>query len=252
LLHPEQLGGPRAACSQDTRPVGLVDHQPCPVTFAQLHDVHERRDVSLHREHSVHHHQHAATVVLGALQRTLELVHAVVPEWAQLRLREQRSVEDRRVVGRVNDNCVLRAQYRPQSADVRLMAGREHERVVASHPLGELALELEVKRGGPVEQPRPGQAGAVAGERVARSLYHALVAGQAEVVVGGEHDPRGALHLHDRHRGRLDRAEVGHQVGLARGPQELLALVTANLGEDVCRCGHSARTSIEVGIGSLL
>ena len=47
-----------------------------------------------------------------------------------------------------------------------------------------------------------------------------------------------ALHLDHRHRRRLDGAEVGQQVGLARGAQQLLALVAADLGEDVDRGGH--------------
>ncbi len=38
--------------------------------------------------------------------------------------------------------------------------------------------------------------------------------------------------------GRLDGAEVRHQVGLARGAQQLFALVAADLGEDVYRGGH--------------
>ena len=62
---------------------------------------------------------------------------------------------------------------------------------------------------------------------------HARVAGEAEVVVGAEHDPLGALHLDDRRGRGLEPAEVGEQVGLAGGAQLLGALVPADLGEDV-------------------
>jgi hypothetical protein len=127
-----------------------------------------------------------------------------------------------------------RSEHRAERADVGLVAGGEHDRVLGVHPLGELLLELQVQRGGAVEQPRAGQPGSVAVQSVLGALHHALVGGEPEVVVGREHDPRRALHLHDWHRGRLDRAEVRHQVGLARGAQQLLALMTADLREDVC------------------
>ena len=47
-----------------------------------------------------------------------------------------------------------------------------------------------------------------------------------------------ALHLDDGHRRRGEDMEVGQHVGLARGAQKLLALVAADLCEDVCRSGH--------------
>ena len=94
---------------------------------------------------------------------------------------------------------------RAERADVGLVAGREDERVLGAHPLGQLALELQVQVERAVEQPRAGQAGAVALERVARALHDARVARQPEVVVRAEHDPLGALHLDDRRGGRLER-----------------------------------------------
>ena len=100
------------------------------------------------------------------------------------------------------------------------------------------SCEVQVER--PVEQPRAGQAGAVALERVARALHDARVGGQAEVVVGAEHDALGALHLDDRRGGRLERAEVRQQVRLAGGPQLLGALVAAHLAEHVDGCRHVA------------
>ena len=40
--------------------------------------------------------------------------------------------------------------------------------------------------------------------------------------------------------------EVGQHIGLARGAQELLALVAADLGEDVCRSVHIGSESVSV------
>ena len=64
----------------------LVDHQARAVALAKLDDVYERRHVALHREDAVDDDEHATPVALGALQSALELVHAVVPEGAHLRL----------------------------------------------------------------------------------------------------------------------------------------------------------------------
>ena len=108
----------------------------------------------------------------------------------------------------------------PERAHVGLVAGGEDDRAVGPHPVGDLLLELEVQRRRAVEQARAGQAGAVALQGVAGALHDALVAREAEVVVGAQHDPRGALHLHDGARGPLDRAEVGEDVGLARRAQQ--------------------------------
>src|SRR3954463_14703290 len=65
------------------------------------------------------------------------------------------------------------------------------------HPPPQLPLELQVQGRGAVEQPRAGQARAVAVQGVVRGLDHPGIAREAEVVVGAEHDPLGALHLDD-------------------------------------------------------
>src|SRR4051812_32167002 len=82
-------------------------------------------------------------------------------EGAQLGPREQAAVEDRRVVGGVGDDGVAGREDRAERADVRLVAGGEDQGGLGAHPVGELALELEVQGDRPVEQPRAGQAGPV-------------------------------------------------------------------------------------------
>ncbi len=143
------------------------------------------------------------------------------------------------MVAGVRDDGVAGGQERAERRQVRLVARGEDDRLLGAHPVGDLALELEVQRDRAVQQPRARQAGAVLRQRVGRALDDALVAGQPEVVVGAEHDPLRALHLDDRSRGTFERAEVRQQVELARGAQLLGALVAAHLGKDVsCRGGH--------------
>jgi hypothetical protein len=211
----------RSARAEHAGGVRLVDHEARPEALAQVADGLERGDVALHREHAVDDDEDPAVVAAGLLERALELVHAVVAVRAELRARQQAAVEDRGVVARVGDDRVARREDRPERADVRLVAGREDDRVLGAHPVGELALELEVQRRRAVEQARAGQPGAEAVEGGLRAGDDALVAGQPEVVVRAEHDPLGALHLHDRARGPLEDAEVGQDVGLAGGAQLL-------------------------------
>ena len=123
----------------------------------------------------------------------------------------------------------------PMQPDVGLVAGGVDDRVLLAHPLRQLALELDVQRGRPVQQPRPGDAGAERLEGVAGALLDPLVAGQPEVVVGAEHDRLPALHLDHRARRRGQQPEVGEQVLLLRGFELLEPVVAAGLLEDVGR-----------------
>jgi hypothetical protein len=216
--------------------VRLVDHEAGAVAAAQLGDLAQGRDVALHGEHAVDHDEDPAAVHSRAVQRLLELLEPVVAERAELRAREEAPVEDRRVVARVGDDRVARAEDRAEHAEVRLVARGEDERRLRAHPVGQLLLELEMERDRAVEQARPGQPRPVGLQRLAGAGHDPGVVRQPEVVVRAEHDPPRALHLHDGQRGGGERAEVGQDVGLARGREHRQALVIAGLGEDVGRC----------------
>ena len=86
----------------------------------------------------------ALEAMLTAVEHPLELVHLVVAERPQLRPRKPAAVEDRGVVAGVADHGVTGAEDGSDAAEVRLVAGGEDDRVLGFHPLGELALELDV------------------------------------------------------------------------------------------------------------
>ena len=146
VLDPEQLGRPGPARAEHAGAVRLVDHQARAVGLAQLDDLGQRGDVALHREDAVDDDEDPAAVVRRPLQRLLELLEPVVAEHAQLRAREQAAVEDRGVVAGVGDHGVAGGEDRPERPQVGLVAGGEDDRLLRAHPLGELALELEVER----------------------------------------------------------------------------------------------------------
>ncbi len=143
------------------------------------------------------------------------------------------------MVAGVDHHRVPRREDRPQRADVRLVAGREHERGFGVEPLGQLSLELDMHVGRAIQEARTGQTGSVAVQRVERALLDALVTSQPEVVVGTEHDPSLALHLDHGQRRALEHVEVGQRVEFARDLEALEVFVLAGLGEDVDRGRHS-------------
>ena len=145
------------------------------------------------------------------------------------------------MVAGVGDDRVARTEDRPERAEVGLVAGGEDDRVLGADPFGQLLLQLHVQIDRPVQKSRAREAGAVALERVACSLSDASVASQAQVVVGAEHDPPGALHLDDRQRRPLQHVEVGKGAELAGGPQLLQAFELTSFCENVDRGRHCAR-----------
>ena len=81
------------------------------------------------------------------------------------------------------------------------------------------------------------------------ALLDALVAGQAQVVVGAEHDPALALHLDHGQGWALEHVEVGQCAQLASDPKSFEILVLARLGEDVDRSRHAKSFILRVLIG---
>jgi hypothetical protein len=146
---------------------------------------------------------------------------------------ELAAIEDRGVVAGVADHRVARLEDGADAAQVRLVAGGEHDRVLGSHPLGQLPLEIEVNRRGAVEQARAGHPSPEGLERVTRRLLDAIVVGQPEVVVRAEHDPLAALHLDHWAGLRGEDAEIGEQIALLGRLELLETVVSAGLLEDV-------------------
>ena len=240
VLDAEQLGGARAARAEHAERVRLVDHQPraepCG-TARRSRAAAPRRPPSRTRRRRRparrrHRRRPSRACARGGPCGCDETACSFARERMQPSRIEAWSPES--AIDRV-----ARAEDRPQRAEVGLVAGGEHQRGLGVQPLGELALELEVEIDRPVEEARAGQPGAVAVERIQRALLDPLVAGQPQVVVGAEHDPPLALHLHDRQRRALQHAEVGQRIELPGGPQLLQALVLTRLGEDVDRGRHS-------------
>ncbi len=160
VLDAEQL---RGACARRRarRRRAPVDHQPAPCAShrSMISRAARCRPPSRRRRRR---RPGPAAVGLGSLELLGEQVQPPVAERAQLGPRQQAAVEDRGVVAGVGDHRVAGTEDRAERPDVGLVAGREHDRVLRAHPLGDLALEVEVQGDRAVQQARAGQAGAVA------------------------------------------------------------------------------------------
>ena len=202
---------------------------------AEIDDRRQVADVALHGEDPVDHDQRAAPIGNGPLEHRLQLVHPVVAERPKAGAGELAAVEDRGMVTGIADDRVARLEDGADRAQVRLVAGRVDDHVLRTHPVGELALELDVERRGAVEKARPGDAGPVLLERVSRRLLDPLVGRQPQVVVGAEHDRLAPLHLDHGAGLGLEDPEIGEEIALLGGFELLGPVVRAGLLEDVHR-----------------
>ena len=254
VLDAEQLAGAGSAGTEHAEAVRLVDHQPRAVLPAERDDLRQRGDVALHRVDPVDNYQEPRCrrpVPPSAASRAGPGGCDGRGASSRCESRQPSRIDAWSPESAMTVSCWT--EDRAQRAEVGLVTGREHDRVLGTHPVRELALELDVKVDRAVEEARAGEAGPVAIERVAGALLDALVAGQSQVVVGAEHDPALALHLDDRQRRTLEHVEVGElRRSRVRALQLLEALELASLREDVDFRGPAWRTVIVKRSKSLL
>ena len=196
----------RAARAQHADAVRLVDHQPGAVARAELGDLGQRRrrrPPSRRRRRRPRGRRRRrprrARSMRSSLSRRL---------WRKGRSLARESRQPSRIEAWSPESAMTVSpgpRIVAERAEVGLVAGREDDRVLGAHPVGELAARA---RGGgrscrSAAASRSGRCRSARARRARR--LDALVAGQPEVVVGAEHDPLGALHLHDR-AGRPTRA----------------------------------------------
>ena len=217
VLDAEQLGGAGAAGAEHAEGVGLVDHQPGAVAAGRARRSRaagRRRPPSRtrRRRRPARRRRRLAARRSCFSSRSRRL-------WRKARSLARERMQPSRIEAWSPESAItVSPGPRIVPSAPRLAWWPVVNTIAASvpDPVGELGLELEVQVDRAVQEARAGQPGAVAVDGVERRLLDPLVAGQAEVVVGAEHDPPGALHLDDRQRRALEHAEVGER-GRARG-----------------------------------
>src|SRR3954471_16873454 len=92
------------------------------------------------------------------------------------------------MTGRIEEDPVVRPHECGEDAEVHRVAGGEHEAVVAAQPVEERLFELAMEGQRAVHEPAAGEAAAIALDGVDGRPLYPIVAGEAQVVVGPEHD----------------------------------------------------------------
>ena len=189
---PERLGqgrhhdpGPGPGLQQ-AGGVGIVDHQHRPVPFAHAGEVRHRREVALHREDGVGHHEPAAGV--DRAECPFQVGHVGMPVDDDPRAREPAPVDDARVVQLVREDGVLTPGQRRDRAGVGQVAGREDDRVLASFQPGQRRLEAPVRFAGARHEPGGTAARSPPSGRGRSRPAQARIGGEPQVVVGAELD----------------------------------------------------------------
>jgi hypothetical protein len=135
--------------------------------------------------------------------------HVVVAELADLAEGEPRSVDDAGMVLLVEVDGVSLSDQAGDRAQVDLESGGEHDGRVLADELRQAPLELDVQVERPIQEAAAGAAGAVLADRGDGRLLHPGVVGQAEVVVGAQHEQPPAPDGNLRVLRRLDHPEEG-------------------------------------------
>ena len=193
ILKAKIAGGAATNLAQYTQTVGVVHHDASAVLLGQGADLRQLGDVAAHGEHAVGDDQHAVFAV-DLLQNALQLRHIAVAVAQHLAVAHLAAGVDAGVVLPVADHIVVASHQRGDDAHVGLEAGAEGDHAVLPQESGQLRLQLQMQLQRAVEEPGAGTAGAVLLQRLHAGLDNLGVDGQAQIVVGAQHDATLALH----------------------------------------------------------
>ena len=224
-LGPVVVGLVRRTFADHAEPVGIIDVEQGVVLLGQARELGELRRVAGHRVDAVHRDQARERGIAGT-QQLLEVFEVVVAEPANggaVAGRDHGPVVDRLVCAAVQEDRAVADEHRDHR-HVDVGDRRQHERVLGSHELGELLLDLGVEDG-VAQQSRPRGVRAPLRQVLGHRRDDLFVEVEPEVVARGPvgqpavADPDLASHLFidDRIHHRVGRGEPG-QVGGRRHP----------------------------------
>ena len=157
----------------------------------------ELAQVAFHREDAVHDDE-LHGVLGAAAEAALQVLHVVVLVVQRLGKRKAASVHDGGMVPVVADDEVVTGEKLRDDAGIHREAGGEAQGFVLAHECGELLFELDMDVQGAVQETGAGAAGTVLFEGLDARLDDAVVAGEACIGVGTEHEDLVSFHLHFR------------------------------------------------------
>ena len=188
--------------------MGIIHHHPCAVLLRQRADLRQLGNVAAHGEYAVGDDQ-CARRLRHALEALLQLRHVAVAIAQHLAVGHLAPGVDAGVVLPVADHIVVASHQRGDDAHVGLEAGAEGDHAGLTQELGQRVLQIQMHLQRAVEEPGAGAAGAVLLQCLDARLHHHRIGGQAQIVVGAQHDAALALHHHLHVLPGLECVEVG-------------------------------------------
>ena len=193
VLQTEMAGRAPSALADDAQSVSVVHHHPSAVLLGQGADLRQLADVAAHAEHAVGDDE-SAVAVGHFLQLGLEILHIAVAVAGELAEAEPAAVVDAGVVLHVADHVIVHAHQGADDAQIGLEAGGKGQHVLLAQEGGQLFLQLQMHLQRAVQKAGAGTAGAVFLHRAGGGLHHLGADGQAQIVVGAQHDAAFAVH----------------------------------------------------------
>jgi hypothetical protein len=194
-----------------------------PNSSAASHELRDRTEVAVHREHAVGDDQ-LARARGQVLEDGARGVHVLVREDLDGGATQPGAVDDAGVVERIGDDEVVLAEHRGDGAGVGGEAALEHHHGLDVLERREPALELHVQFHRPGDGADRAGADAVLRDRVERRLFQLRMRREAEVVVRGEIDHRAMVETAVRQRLAVHHAEPA---------MEALLLESVEFGREV-------------------
>ena len=182
IHHAVQFGGAASVLADKAGRVGIIHHQQGVVFFLQRDDFVELGDIAIHREHAIGGDQ-ARALVLRLDQVLFQFAHVAVGIAATLGLAEADAVDDRGMVERVGNHCVLFGKDGLEQAAVGVEAAGVEDGVVGAEEFGNPPFQLLVQVLGAADETHAGESESVRVECLFRGLDHFGVVGQSQIVV---------------------------------------------------------------------
>ena len=242
IFKPEITRSAAAALADHAEPVGVVHHHAGAVFFREGADLGKLRNVAAHGKDAVGHDQ-AAGGLRDLLQAFFQVSHVAVAVAEHGAVGEFAAVVEAGVVLTVHDHIVPAADDRGYDAEVGLEAGREGDHAVLAEEFRKLCFQFKVQLQRAVQEARAAAAGAELSVGFHAGFNDLGVRGEAEVVVGAEHDAAFAFHLHDSVLPGLEGVKIRIDILLADVVDEAVFLCLFKdinhgtlLSADRCKC----------------
>ena len=165
--------------------MAFIHHHKGVVFLREVADLVHRGDIAVHREHAVGAYD-AEPLRLRLLEAALEFRHVGIGIAIAHGLAKAYAVDNRRVIERVGDDCIIRRQERLEYAAVGVEAGRIQDRIFRVEEIRNGLFEALVDVLRAANEAHRAHAIASSLHRFLRRLDEPRVVCQPKIVVGAE------------------------------------------------------------------